>query len=566
MWVAPASSPLANFNYTPSFGAAPKIIGGTYALPGEFPYQLQIKDISDDHRCGAVLITTIIALTAAHCVYDVTADSIIVVSGKHFRSQIDRTEQSRRVKFIIVHDEYTVPAAGNDIALLVLHDEFTINSATNVALLPSRTIKFKEVAHITGWGLITTKISSLRMGSALKKVAVPLVSTDECRKQYVNAGDSLADMTICAGAVGRDACWGDSGGPLTCSGPNSEKYVCGVVSWGRGCGEGFPTIYTNLADFQGWIGDRISELRAKRFCTTNSRRCTINYSHGVPIPTMDPCLFNEFHCKIADRCIPIVFRCDEDLDCGSDDPSDESGCPFVETTAPTNSALTNSLAIKTTASSICSEYEFECLFNWKCIPLSYKCDGDLDCGRGDNSDEMNCPVPQSVLPAESTSTPEADSTAQENAKCESDEFLCLGTKNCIGIRKLCDGISDCGVGDVSDEVNCTHFGACTFGEFRCNTSGECIRELYKCDGNFDCGLEDRTDEDNCTISTSSDIAENSSSNDGEIPISVTLLNEVLNCNGNQFECHFSKKCIPLVFVCDEDLDCGKGDNSDETNC
>ncbi len=40
------------------------------------------------------------------------------------------------------------------------------------------------------------------------------------------------------------------------------------------------------------------------------------------------------------------------------------------------------------ASSDCSFQQFECIDKSKCIPLSWKCDGDSDCK--DHSDEADC--------------------------------------------------------------------------------------------------------------------------------------------------------------------------------
>jgi trypsin len=48
----------------------------------------------------------------------------------------------------------------------------------------------------------------------LKKVTVPVVSDDDCRKAYGQA--EVADSMICAGLPegGKDSCQGDSGGPF----------------------------------------------------------------------------------------------------------------------------------------------------------------------------------------------------------------------------------------------------------------------------------------------------------------------------------------------------------------
>lgn len=67
---------------------------------------------------------------------------------------------------------------------------------------------------------------------------------------------------MCAGYEqgGADACFSDSGGPLTCK--NSGKFfIHGIVSWGQGCGQpNQPGVYTNVKDYLSWIEETISEF------------------------------------------------------------------------------------------------------------------------------------------------------------------------------------------------------------------------------------------------------------------------------------------------------------------
>jgi trypsin len=55
-----------------------------------------------------------------------------------------------------------------------------------------------------------------------------------------------------SGAPQTDACQGDSGGPLTAE-IGAETVLVGLVSQGKGCGTGTPSIYTNVSYFLDWI-------------------------------------------------------------------------------------------------------------------------------------------------------------------------------------------------------------------------------------------------------------------------------------------------------------------------
>merc|ERR1719192_155049 len=91
----------------------------------------------------------------------------------------------------------------------------------------------------------------------------------------------------------------------------------------------------------------------------------------------------------------------------------------------------------------CAEDEFACP-NGKCIPDSWVCDEDDDCG--DNADEPP--------------------RGPDGCPCRSDEFTCPNGR-CLPDFLVCDDFNQCG--DNSDEEDC----GCFDDEFACS-SGTCI--------------------------------------------------------------------------------------------
>ena len=84
---------------------------------------------------------------------------------------------------------------------------------------------------------------------------------DTCRRE---TGETLNDV-ICAGRY-RDACKGDSGGPLTCANDRGEKYICGITSWGEDCEKKLkhpqtivPGVFVDVRKYYGWIREHMPD-------------------------------------------------------------------------------------------------------------------------------------------------------------------------------------------------------------------------------------------------------------------------------------------------------------------
>nr|XP_048309257.1 low-density lipoprotein receptor-related protein 8 isoform X8 [Myodes glareolus] len=246
------------------------------------------------------------------------------------------------------------------------------------------------------------------------------------------------------------------------------------------------------------------------------------------------CEEDQFRCR-NERCIPSVWRCDEDNDCS--DNSDEDDCP------------------KRT----CADSDFTC-DNGHCIPERWKCDGEEECPDGSDESKATCsreecpdeklscgPSSHKCVPASWRCDGEKDCEGGADEAgcptlCAPHEFQC-SNRSCLASVFVCDGDDDCG--DGSDERGCSD-PACPPREFRCGGGGTCIPERWVCDGQFDC--EDRSDE-----------AAELCGRAGQ----ETTVTPAACAPTAQFTCR-SGECIHLGWRCDGDRDCK--DKSDEADC
>jgi len=96
----------------------------------------------------------------------------------------------------------------------------------------------------------------------LHEVQVDWVDNATCAAAFGASGGKIGDTEICAIRRGtrKDSCQGDSGGPLVVPAKDGNGFIqVGVVSWGRGCGEALPGVYSRVATFSGWIQDTMQD-------------------------------------------------------------------------------------------------------------------------------------------------------------------------------------------------------------------------------------------------------------------------------------------------------------------
>ena len=217
-----------------------RIVGGVAVNIAQYPFQLSLQTSS--HICGASVISSKWAITAAHCVgspanrYSLRAGSSNMNQGVRYG-----------VKNIIRHPNYNQRTTDFDVALLQIDGEIKLGGNVQAVKLTNAEPASGKLVDITGWGTLKEGGS---VSPVLMKVSVPVVDRKRCQSAYGKL-NQITDRMICAGYTegGKDSCQGDSGGPLT-----SNGVLFGIVSWGYGCARPiYPGVYTNVANLRSWI-------------------------------------------------------------------------------------------------------------------------------------------------------------------------------------------------------------------------------------------------------------------------------------------------------------------------
>jgi len=235
-----------------------RIVGGREAEKLKYGYQVGILANSNGfwNLCGGVLIAPTWVLTAAHCEQALDKEVILGSHAKFWSGQ-EASREVGKIKRTIYHANYGSTRHANDIALVELKSP--IVGYTPVTLFtdqPEIKPDLEAVGTkltVTGWGKLSTNGPA---AAKLQVAKVPLISNQQCQRQHPN--EKIGPDMICASydTGGVDACEGDSGGPFV-GDYLGDKYLVGLVSWGRGCADArYPGVYARVSHFKDWICDK----------------------------------------------------------------------------------------------------------------------------------------------------------------------------------------------------------------------------------------------------------------------------------------------------------------------
>ncbi|XP_069784059.1 transmembrane protease serine 9 isoform X2 [Narcine bancroftii] len=305
-----------------------RIVGGTEAAVGEWPWQVSLRLTGNGHECGATVVGDTWLISAAHCFASFPKPKRWeAVLGTIYRNDQRSTTVTRKIKKIIIHPSFNLISLDYDVALVELSAPVTFSKSIQPVCLPSPAHIFPTGKNctITGWGVMSESNASLPV--ILQKATVPIFNISKCDKLY---RDPITPRMICAGffAGEVDSCQGDSGGPLVCEEAPGKWFLAGIVSWGEGCARpDKPGVYTRVTVIQVWVLQ------------------TMMLSNVI-------------------------------------DPS-------VETkTEPITSVETTTMKLRLPIEVYCTDSTFKCSNNGCIDKHNAECDGVTDCTTG--SDELNC--------------------------------------------------------------------------------------------------------------------------------------------------------------------------------
>jgi len=277
-------------------GVSTRVIGGI-SIPSinAFPFQAALFVQTPSRPlgsvagtlafCGGVVIDPTQILTAAHCVTDektgqtVPPSEITALTGT---ATLPNSVPTAPVAAgISVDPSYNPVAADYDVAVVTLatplyagtppHDGTT--TVAPIALISSALadvyanpeVTPAEPVTVTGWGqtsplAVGAQDPNATLPQQLQGIGTHLISSATCARDYAPLGPlgipPLTPRMLCAGEPGggRDACSGDSGGPMVVgldnpASPPSDYVLAGLVDFGAGCGQaGNPGVYVRIAN------------------------------------------------------------------------------------------------------------------------------------------------------------------------------------------------------------------------------------------------------------------------------------------------------------------------------
>ncbi|XP_059622743.1 trypsin alpha-3-like [Phlebotomus argentipes] len=220
-----------------------RIVGGSSASSGQFPYQISLRNANNAHFCGGFLINTRFVVSAAHCTRGRSLGNTMIIAGALNRVTGGFRWNTARINN---HPQYNANTLAFDVSVLMSSSTISQTATIRPIGLSSTHLGGGVSAVVTGWGQTSHPGSA---ANTLQFLNVQTISNQACASAHGGNGGRIFAHKICThGTAGRGTCMGDSGGPLAVG--NS---CIGIVSWGIACARGFPDVFDRVSSHRNWI-------------------------------------------------------------------------------------------------------------------------------------------------------------------------------------------------------------------------------------------------------------------------------------------------------------------------
>uniref|UniRef100_A0A452SYF0 Acrosin n=1 Tax=Ursus maritimus TaxID=29073 RepID=A0A452SYF0_URSMA len=245
-----------------------RIVGGEDSTDAEWPWVVSIQK-NGTHHCAGTLLTSRWVVTAAHCFKGYFS----VLLGAWQLGNPGPRSQEVGIAWVQSHPVYSWKEGSRaDIALVRLERSVHFSERVLPICLPDSSVRLSPNTRcwIAGWGM------PLPHPQTLQKLEVPIIDSEICSRLYwrgAGQGAITEDM-LCAGYLEgrRDACLGDSGGPLMCQ-VEGTWLLAGIISWGEGL------------DALGWFYQKTNTTLVSSQVSTTSKS-------GPSLTCHSPCLLS----------------------------------------------------------------------------------------------------------------------------------------------------------------------------------------------------------------------------------------------------------------------------------
>ncbi|KAF5279179.1 hypothetical protein FQR65_LT03426 [Abscondita terminalis] len=262
-----------------------RIVGGSLATIGEYPYQVSLRhDKYDGHYCGGSIISVKWILTAGYCVdlsdvnIDMMKTEVVVGTNK-----LTYGGELYWIRELILHENYNPDNMENDIAVLQLTQTIEVSDSIKIISLHKDVPKDGSICQFSGFGFIDPNIE--HPSKYLQQVNLTIMPLSYCENLMV----SVSSKNLCTKSQGKGVCLGDRGGPLVFDGRQA-----GLLSFGHSrCQFVEPFVFTNVLEYSSWIRNKtgissaITITSSKTFIISLQFVCLYIITFGVSMTTSD---------------------------------------------------------------------------------------------------------------------------------------------------------------------------------------------------------------------------------------------------------------------------------------